>query len=381
MLGLAYGITSCATDNDDNPTLSVAGVTLTLNNPAFANQQLDLVSTTQALEFSWSATGYQFPYVTNYTLQISSSEAFSDTLATVQSTGGTGSLFGSDLNTALLKAKGWSEEETPSSLPLYARVYSLPSASTDLTKYQVFSNIVKFTVVPTYVKLEAAEPEMWYLLGGCIGNGGWSNSADNTYVGNIPMFLVEGCEYDAETGTGDLTYTGYFLASQGFKILTSAFDWNYGMCGNGTGAMTYRDGGDDPGNISVAEDGYYTIDVNTASHTGTITAYDGTPAVFESICLSGSFNDWSDTPMTAIHTYEGAINHDWYLQLDLDVSDQLKFKMAGSWDSNWGYGSEDGAPVEYGCGTQGASNIGLSESGTYDIYFNDITGYFRIQKK
>ena len=380
MLGLACGFTACDTDNDDNPTLSVDGVTLTLNTPSFANGQLDLLGTTAALTFEWSATGYQFPYVTDYTLQVSSNEAFSDTLATAMSTTGVATVSANDLNTALLKSKGWTEEDIPASLTLYARVTSVPNAASVLEQYRVISNTVQFTAVPSYVKLDNAAPVLWYLLGGCIGNGGWSNSADNTYVGNIPMFLVDGCEYDAETGTGDLTYTGYFLADQGFKILTDAFDWNYGMCGNGTGAMTYRNGGDDPGNISVAADGYYQIDVNTKSCSGTITALDITPAVYESICLSGSFNDWGDTPMTAIHTYDGAVNHDWYLKIDLSTGDEIKFKMADSWDSNWGY-SDVVSIVEWGYGSSNASNIGIGETGTYVIYFNDITGYFNITKQ
>ena len=99
------------------------------------------------------------------------------------------------------------------------------------------------------------------------------------------------------------------------------------------------------------------------------------------MAVSGSFNGWSDDAMTAINTVDGVINHDWVITLDLSAGDQIKFKEAGSWDTNWGFGSGDGDVNAWGYGVQGGPNIGIAESGTYQLYLNDITGYFYITKK
>jgi hypothetical protein len=75
-------------------------------------------------------------------------------------------------------------------------------------------------------------------------------------------------------------------------------------------------------------------------------------------------------------------NHVWTYTLEVPAGDpiQMKFKMAGSWDSNWGYGAYDGEVNTCGKCTGGGANIGLPE-GTWVIVFNDITGEFSIIAK
>ncbi len=382
MLGLVAGFTACETDQD-NPTLDVKSLELTLNTPSFAGSgALVLYPEDINMNFTWSCTGYTFPYVSTYVMELSKDNSFQSPIIVPLIDNGSASISSNLLNKTLQQEGGWTEETVPDVMELYARVTCKPSSTAVISdNFTIHSNVISVFVRPAYQMLKAADPEMWYILGGNIGAGAWSNNADNIYINNLPMHLVAGCDYDINTGKGQLTYTGYFMASQGFKILPSSFDWNYAMCGNGTGNIVYRNGGDDTGNIEVAADGYYTINIDTYTYDATLKAYDGSPKSFDGMSVSGSFNDWSDSNMTAINTVEGVINHDWVTTLDLSAGDQLKFKMAGSWDTNWGYGSGDGDVNAWGYGVQGGPNIGIAESGTYQLYLNDITGYFYIEKK
>lgn len=383
MLGLVAGFSACETDQD-NPTLDVQSLELTLNNPSFGGgAPFRLYPEDVDMDFTWSCTGFTFPYVSTYVMELSDNSSFTDPIIVPLKDNGSATIKSTVLNKTLQQNGGWGEADVPMSMTLYGRVTCKPSSTAVISDgFTIYSNVISFNVSPRYQMLKAADPEMWYILGGCIGAGAWSNNADNIYINNLPMHLVSGCEYDTNTGKGELTYTGHFLASQGFKILPSSFDWNYAMCGNGTGNIVYRNGGDDTGNIEVAADGYYTISLNTTTYECSLTAYDKTPAVFANgVSVSGSFNGWSDDLMTAINTVDGVNNHDWIITLDLAAGDQLKFKDSTSWDTNWGFGNNDGDVNTWGYGTNGGKNIGIAESGTYQLYLNDITGYFYIAKK
>ena len=205
------------------------------------------------------------------------------------------------------------------------------------------------------------------------------------------MFLKPNFAYDKKTGAGEIEYTNYFLTGDynekaecdgaGFKILPLSFNWDNSMNANGAtkGTIVNRNGGSDGGHIVAPEAGYYTITINTADNTAKMVKYEGNVTNYGTIQISGSFNNWSDTPMLPYNT-EGVENHAWYYVMDVPAGDtaQFKFKIAGSWDTSWGYGATDGAINMYGkCGTGGNSNLGLAE-GKYVISFNDITGAFSI---
>ena len=124
--------------------------------------------------------------------------------------------------------------------------------------------------------------------------------------------------------------------------------------------------------------------MNTANNTATMTQYEGEVKDYGTIQLSGSFNSWGDEPMLPYNT-EGIENHAWYYVMNV-TSDmfgdngvcEFKFKIEGSWDTNWGYGGVNGAVNYSGIGSSNAGNLGLPE-GKFVISFNDITGAFSIQ--
>jgi hypothetical protein len=52
----------------------------------------------------------------------------------------------------------------------------------------------------------------------------------------------------------------------------------------------------------------------------------------------------------------------------------VKFRANGGWDVNWG-AAVDLSTVNYGVGVSNGDNMTIAP-GTYDVYFNDITGEF-----
>ena len=378
---------ACADDNDSNPTL-VMPTTFQLNTPAYAPESVDLL-TTSGLAFTWSQPNYGgFPVAAQYQMQFSLNNSFTTSVAEAlaDESGATvadyvaldqvynsckGTVDAAQLAKGLMQIAKWDSDKVPATTAVYARL------AADYANSIVYSNVVTINVSPYYVELKDAAPIMWYLVGNNILDGSWSNDPG---VSSLPMFIQSDYAYDKATGAGEITYLNYFT-TDGWKIQPQDFNWNLGFMsdGNPNGAV-FRNNGDDNGNIWCDPEGYYLVTVNTANNTCTIAPQDITPKVYDQICMSGSFNGWSDTDMTPANK-EGE-NHVWVYTMTVEegVVEQVKFKIAGSWDTNWGYGTEDGEVNTCGKGTNGGKNIGVPE-GTWIILFNDITGEFSITAK
>jgi hypothetical protein len=241
----------------------------------------------------------------------------------------------------------------------------------------VVSNAIELKFNPYYIELKDAAPIMWYLVGDDILDGAWSN---NPGVSSLPMMIQSDFAYDKATGTGEITYLNY-ITNKGWKIQPADFNWDLGfMSGGSANTAVFRNGGADGGNIWCDPEGYYLVTVNTATNECSIVKQDITPKVYSQICMAGSFNEWGDANMTPAN--KSGENHVWTYVMDVPAGEtvQMKFKIAGSWDTNWGYGSEDGEVNTCGKGTGGGKNIGVAE-GTWVIVFNDITGEFTILPK
>lgn len=393
-----WGLTSCDDDRDHNPVLDsrTAPTTFPLNTPALASSVVDL-ATSDNLTFSWSQPAYGFPAAVEYQMQISADNVWTTSVADsladeTQSTPATYATVGSptgtvttnvtatEVATALEQIKHWTSDAVPATTTVYARCMATYADKT------IYSNVVSFTVVPYYVELSDAAPEIWYLIGGCIGDGSWGSDIGTNV---IPLTPLAGEEYDKTTGRGKIGWTGY-LTSAGFKIRGSLTDNWARQIGQGDayGDFAVNNGGS--GNITVPEDGIYVVTLDTKQYAAdeaadnatttalTITKYDETPTVYESIRIAGDFNGWStDQPMNAVHTYAGAVNHDWYFDLDATGGDTTaKFLYdPGTWQPNWG---SDTFP--YGWGVNNGSNIPVT-AGNYRVLFNDITGtYYFVEK-
>lgn len=406
LVGIISLFASCSDDNDSNPTL-IQPKEFVLNTPTYANATIDLERST-GLELTWSQPKYtadNAPINATYEVQVSPTNSF--TVSTDEAAADESgekvpdyavlsnttqkcniSASAEEMDKALVKILKWTEGNVPAEQEMYVRINAYILEGTNHLN-PVASNSVKLNVKPYYIELKDATPTMWYLVGNMFG-AKWGS---NIGVDALPMFLKPNFSYDKKTGSGEIEYTNYFLTGDyndkaengdaGFKIQPADFNWDYSMNANGAtkGTIVNRNGGADGGHIVAETAGYYTITLNTADNTAKMVKYEG--AVnnnYGTIQISGSFNGWTDTPMLPYNT-EGVENHAWYYVMEVPAGDpiQFKFKIAGSWDTSWGYGAEDGAINMYGKCEAGGKNLGLAE-GKYVISFNDITGAFSIVK-
>lgn len=382
--------TACEDDNDSNPIL-VQPTEFVLNEPAYAaDGGIDLAHS-ENINLSWSQPVYtnnNAPLVVTYAIQVSPTGSFTHSYEEAQAdeTGATvadyaalestttqckAAASASELAKALQQVALYKEDAVPASQDVYVRIYASVSGLNPIV-----SNTVKLNVVPYYVELKDAPIEMWYLLGDCIGDGTWSNSsAANVGTSIFPMSIKTDAEYSKKTGQGVLVHTGYFPAGKGFKLIKTVGSWDdqWGMT---DGAFVKNDGGS--GNISVSESGYYTLTLDTQNDVLTLEKADITPTVYDGMAASGDFNSWGDSEMTAFNTTGDMAghNHLWSYVCDASAgATTLKFKIVGSWDTNWG-----SATFPQGIGVSNGDNIPVSE-GKWVVTFNDIDGsyYFTAQ--
>lgn len=381
--------TACESDRDSNPTLQLP-TTFQLNTPTFSGGTVVLLGSEDLL-FEWSQPDYGIPVACEYTLQFSTNGQFAHTVAdaAADATGATvADLFtigsvtttpettvsASTLNTMLQLLGGWTgDADVPEVMTISARVLAHVEGASNLSDSpEIKSNVVTFKVSPKFVNTKVAEPEMWYLVGDfAVAEGNWKNDADLIGVGLLPMCASPDNDYDKITGQGKISYTGYFVASRGFKLVRVPGEWGdqWGSSDGGT-TGTKNDGGSQ--NFFVPADGYYTISLNTATDELSIAAADLTATQWTSMCISGDFNGWStDVEMTPVYTFDTTVCHDWYFDLDASSGDTTaKFLSNHAWDVNWG-----DTAFPFGVGSSNGPNIPVTK-GSYRVFFNDITGQY-----
>ena len=369
---------ACADDNDSNPTLQQPS-TFVLNEPGYAALTVDLETST-GLTFTWSQPDYGFPAEVSYDIQaslsgnftVSTDEANADEsgatipdYAVVASgvNGGSGVVDPTYLDRNLVQIAQWTQDNIPTTQTIYIRLAaSTPGATT------VYSNVVTINAAPFYIALKDAAPELWYLVGECVGDGSWNNSAGGIGTAIFPLMTLADETYDKVTGKGVIAYTGFFPGGKGFKLVMIPGKWD-DQWGAGDAGYVKNDGGS--GNITVASDGYYTVKLDTKNDVLTIEPYDGTPRAFTTMGMPGGYNGWDVNAnlMNAYDTYGGE-NHAWSATFEAGEDGELKFAADGAWDFNWG-----AASFPYGQGTQNGPNVPYA-AGSYTVFLNDITGQF-----
>ena len=386
LLAGAFALTACEDDNESNPTL-VQPTQFVLNTPA-VNGNVDL-QRSQTVALTWSQprpyNDFDAPVVPTYKVQISPTGSFNKeydanledntgadffTLDETYNNGQNVEINTETIDRKLVQLFLWEDaSKVPAILDLAIRVKaSIQDAGFHEYK-TIYSNVVNMKAVPYYIELKPAEPIIWYMVGNCIGTDSWSNGT----VGNglVPMFLVPNEQYDATTGGGLTSFTGYFPEDGQFKFVLVPGNWesqlNYTNVKNPGSFLIDADG--DNHNIGIAEAGYYTIQVDTRTNDITIDKYSKDVKVYDQLCVAGTFNEWGDTDMTPVFTLDGAENHIW--KCEVNGGDKLKVKIPGSWETNWGYKS--GLAGE----GDGDGNLVVPE-GKYLFLFNDITGDYML---
>lgn len=218
-------------------------------------------------------------------------------------------------------------------------------------------------------------PELWYMVGNCVGSNDWDNGSGSIGTGLIPLLPMPDSEYDVN-GRGTLVYAGYFPAGGQFKFIKTPGDWSEQMNYTnlrGESIVTDEDG--DNHNIGIPRDGYYKIEMNTVNRTFTMVKLDGTYPEYATITMPGAYQGWdaAGNAMTAMGKRENTENHEWYVDATYNENTELKFTN-GTWDVNWG-----AATFPFGYGTQGGPSVPV-KAGDYSIYFNDILGIYAFME-
>ena len=397
LLAGAFAFTACSDDNDSNPTL-VSPSAFSIFEPTVGSAHVDLEKS-QTIQLTWSIpnyTDYGAPVVPTYIVQVSPTGKFTkefdreskendgaDYITLEQDFKGTSADISSEgLNQALQLMLGWDKEEDVPALQAvtFRAIASIRDASARDYFPITSSNTVQINTVPYYIV--NMMPVIWFMVGNNIGSASWSNAADAVGTGLIPLLPSANEEYDKATGTGVISYTGFMKAGTQFKFVRTPGEWGSGDTSasprlqlhyqdveNPDAALISDEDGDNH-NIGIRADGYYVVALNTKTLKATVTAYDKTPKVFNTMSMPGGYNGWTmDNHMAACETLSGE-NHTWMAQFNPTEDGEVKFAANDAWDDNWG--SE---AFPYGNGTNGGSNIPYV-TGSYTVFLNDITGQY-----
>ena len=361
-------------------------ISFVLNIPAYANQAIDLANS-QTVNLTWSQFKYLgSPVDAEYTIELSATNEWTTpyTAEVADETGETqcnyfaienifsdchAEISAADVAKALVVICNYADEsEIPEQQAVYVRV----KANTPNTQ-EVISNVVTILVQPYYIPLKADSPVLWYMVGNCIGSNDWDNSACSVGTGLIPLLPMPGAHVDGNNGNTMLIYCGYFPAGGHFKFIKNPGSWYHTMdftnINNNEAGVTDEDG--ENHNIGIPEDGFYYIEMNTATSKVTIIRWTGAFTEYSTITMPGDYQGWDpgSTPMTAMGKRANTQTHDWYLDATFDSNVELKFAN-GTWDRNWG---DNAFPLGYGF--YSGPNIPV-KAGSYRVYFNDVLGLY-----
>ena len=126
-------------------------------------------------------------------------------------------------------------------------------------------------------------------------------------------------------------------------------------------------------------EGFYTMTIDIKNMTYRFTECEEQfPAEYNTIGLIGGFNDWGgDYELTQAIGTNDTPSHVWHAyNFTLSEDTELKFRANGAWDINWG----NDADFPYGQANQNGGNMKVA-AGTYDVYFNDLTGQYLFIEK
>ena len=393
--------TSCDSDRDSNPEL-LTPTEFTVNNPAVGDALVDLEKS-KSVELTWSQpqfTTMNAPVAASYEVQVSSTGSFTTKYNEEAEDNSSADYVVLDdvyslckvdvptasIATALAKLNKWDEDQVPAEQKVSMRVRAFVQDASMVTLSEVTSNVVAINAVPYYVVLTPADPLLWNLIGGDIGDGLWKWAIPTS---SLPMQPIKDGVYDKKTGEGETEWVGY-LGGNGLKLnLGEADNWQNQVGAGDGGAYVLNNGGS--GDIKVATPGVYRVTFNSTGAQGapgntpaklTIVPYEGNAPTYSKICLAGEFNGWSekDNALSPAHVCAGENNHDWYMTFTNPEGGTVKFTN-GTWDTNWGV--DAGGVLNfstgdlYGWGAAGGGNIALP-AGKYMVIFNDITGYYRF---
>lgn len=356
VLSLGFFLNSCEDDTSEFTATETQAITLA--DLPITMIELDASNPgNPAITFNWNEANYNQQASENYTVIVSSDDAFTNPIIATSVVGTTSATLSvNELNSA----SGLAGLPPFAFNTLYAKIESSIGTQNGLP---VSSNTINFDVQPYFNYVF----DDFYL----VGNG---TSADwNNNNNNPPLFR------DSENGNF-YTYTGFFTKGGGgfddgrFKILELRGQWQpqWGVAaaegsddiessGDIAGNPTTQDS--DPGRFGVASDGYYTFTINFSSNTYTMNPFNDTGAtIFTGMTLQGSGVS-SDTAFTQ-SSFDA---HLWYItSVNLQPGDlQVMTNTGSSWAGSTSFS---------GVATEGGGSIPVVVQDDYEVWFNDLTG-------
>ena len=318
-------LTACEDDRDSNPTIQEP-TTFVLNTPANATYNVYDLNQSKNIELTCTQPDYGYPAVVTYTVQADLTDKWTD------------------------------ETETAD-----ASYLTLPSISTSA---KVDANTQELN--KAIVKLDAV-PATYYLLGDFIGEVPWGNPTMAAGTAYFPMSLVKGYAYDANTGKGEFTYTGYIPADKGFKVVATPGAWDDQWGNADSEGFTNLVNDKNSQNIKVNAAGWYTLHLNTLENKLTMkaTTFETQPTEYDAVTLIYGSESVNMTKVTMEHS------HVWYADITIAASCKAKFT---SGDKTWG-----GEGFPFGSFVDGATIS--CKPGDYTVLFNELDECYYFKAK
>ncbi|MGB3608556.1 MAG: SusE domain-containing protein [Psychroserpens sp.] len=356
ILSLGFFSTSC---EDDTETFTATPADpITLSELPITIIELDASNPgNPAVTFNWNEADFGQPASENYSVVLSSDEAFTNPIIATSVVGTTSATLSVNELNSSSGAAGLAPFEFST---LYARIVTSIGTQNGIP---VNSNTINFEVQPYFNYVF----EDFYL----VGNGTSANWENNN--NNPPLFR------DAENNNL-YTYTGFFTKGGGgtddgrFKILEVRGQWQpqWGIpapegsdaieaSGEIAGNPETQD--NDPGRFGVLADGFYTFTINFSSDLYSLTPYNTAGATdFTSMTLQGTALG-SDTAFTQ----SSFDTHLWYItSVNLQPGD---LQIATNAGTTWA-----GSTSFSGVATEGGESIPVIVQDDYEVWFSDLTG-------
>ena len=232
------GVTACSDDDKIiiNPGAESGELSFILNETPYSTTTyvLDEENGDKVMDFlTCHQPDYGFTAAVNYSVEVAFEPTFTGEYITLPTTvnGEKVNVIVQEVNKAVVQLYGDGNFPVPSvDTDVYFRLKAMISTSTsspfeeDLIVKPLYSNSIKVQVLPYYMMLKDADPRLYYIIG--LADGKWSNDPAAIGASLIPMSLVEEYAYDAATGDGEFTYTGYIPAGSGFKLIRDLGKWD-----------------------------------------------------------------------------------------------------------------------------------------------------------
>lgn len=316
-----------------------------------------------ALTLTWANADYGVQAVNKYALLFSLNQEFENAKEVTTTNNRTITWTVEELNNLVLDL-GMPVGEVGT---LYIKVVSSLGAKGQLA---MESKPVAFQMTPfsTYTFKD-------YYLVGSGTSAGWTPDNNNQAIFRNP------------SNENEYSFTGYFSKPNAtnkddgrFKLLEVLGQWQP-QWGNEDDAISLSGKvagnpgtqSNDPGRFGVSQAGYYTFSINFETLTYNIESYDASAATnYNTIGIVGSATSgWNND--IAMMRNESFDVHNWYLKNVTLGNGEIKFRANNDWAVSWG----NTTPYSGTGLTNDGPNIPVT-AGTYNIYFNDLTGQYQL---